>query len=148
MRDDSHSVLLLASIAHRLADRLVDRGNTGGRLRCGGIGGPALRRIDDLVRARLGEPIPRSPQLIELAEAAGLSVHHFIKAFRQSVGETPYAWVMRQRIERARALLTHRGEMVGDVALQTGFSSPAHFIDAFRRRLGVTPGAFQEAVLG
>ncbi len=148
MRDDGHSELLLASVAYQLAGRLVGYGHAGERLRCGGIRAPALRRIHDLVWARLGEPIPRSPPLIELAEAAGLSAHHFIKAFRQTVGETPYAWVLRQRIERARALLIRPDETVSNVAFQTGFSSPAHFVDVFRRRLGLTPGAFQEAVLG
>ena len=63
------------------------------------------------------------------------------------VRETPYAWVMRQRIERVRALLTQPGKTVGNVAFQTGFSSAAHFVAAFRQRLGMTPGIFKDAVL-
>ena len=105
------------------------------------------QRIDDLVRARLDEPMPSPPSLVELAQAAGVSKHHFIKAFRETVGETPYAWVMRQRIERARTLLTQPNETVSDVAFRTGFSSTAHFVASFRQRLGVTPGTFRTVVL-
>lgn len=147
---DSHSDLLLHSIGYRLAGILGQpgAGTPDGAPRRGGVAGPALQRIHDLVQARLDEPAPASPTLDELAQAAGVSKHHFIKAFRQTVGETPYAWVMRQRIERARALLAQPSGTVGDVAFQTGFSSAAHFVAAFRQRLGVTPGAFKEAVLG
>ena len=116
--------------------------------RRGGITSPALQRIHDLVQARLDEPVPASPTLDELARAAGVSKHHFIKAFREVVGDTPYAWVVRQRIARARARLPPPRGGVGDLAFQTGFSSAAHFVAAFRQRLGVTPGVFKEAVLG
>ncbi len=147
---DSHSDLLLHSIGYRLADILGQpgAGALNGPPRRGGITGPALQRIRDLVQARLDEPAPASPTLDELAQAAGVSKHHFIKAFREAVGETPYAWVMRQRIERARALLAQPSETVGDVAFQTGFSSAAHFVAAFRQRSGITPGVFKDAVLG
>ncbi len=149
LRDSgSHSDLLLHSIGYRLADILGQPGAPSGVSRRGGVTSPALQRICDLVQARLDQPLPASPTLDELAQAAGVSKHHFIKAFRETVGETPYAWVMRQRIERARALLTQPRETVSDVAFQTGFSSAAHFVAAFRQRLGVTPGAFKEAVLG
>lgn len=149
LRDgDNHSDLLLHSIGHRPADILGQAGPPTGASRRGGITSPALHRIHDLVQARLDEPTPASPTLNELAQAASVSKHHFIKAFRATVGETPYAWVMRHRIERARALLTQPSETVSDVAFQTGFSSAAHFVAAFRQRLGVTPGVFREAVLG
>ncbi len=151
LKDGSgHSDLLLHSIAFRIANILGRRGASvrDGAPRRGGISSPALKRVYDLVQARLDEPTPASPTLAELARAAGISKHHFIKAFREVVGETPYAWVVRQRIERARALLTQADATVGDVAFQTGFSSAAHLVAAFRQRLGVTPGAFKDAVLG
>ena len=149
LRDgSSHSELLLHSIGYRLADILAQtEARPDGAPRHGGITSPALQRVHDLVQARLDDVMPASPTLDELAQAAGVSKHHFIKAFRKVVGETPYAWVMRKRIERARALLTQPGGTVGDVAFQTGFNSAAHFVAAFRQRLGVTPGAFKEAIL-
>ena len=145
--DDSHSELLLHSVSYQLADVLGRARAPDGAPRRGGITRSALQRVHDLVQARLDEPLLAPPKLGEMAQAAGISKHHFIKAFRETVRETPYAWVMRQRIERARALLARSSQTVGDIAFQTGFSSPAHFAAAFRHRLGVTPGAFQKAVL-
>lgn len=141
---DSHADLLLQSIAYRLAGilgrpTLSAPGCASLRHR---LTGRAVRRVHELVQGRLAEPIPESPAL-----AAGVSKHHFIKAFRETVGETPYAWVTRQRIERARALLAQPGRTVNDVALQTGFNSAAHFVAVFRQRLGITPGAFKQAIL-
>ena len=145
--DDRQSDLLLHSVACRLAAILGQPAGGTPPSRRGGVTSTAFRRIDDLVRARLDEPMPSTPSLVELAQAAGVSKHHFIKAFRETVGETPYAWVMRQRIERARTLLTQPNETVSDVAFRTGFSSTAHFVASFRQRLGVTPGTFRTVVL-
>ncbi len=144
---DSQSDLLLYSIACRLAEVLGQAPCQPAASWRGGVTGTALGRINDLVQARLEEPVPSSPSLIELAEAAGLSKHHFIKAFRQTVGETPHAWVMRRRIERARTLLTQPDQTVGAVAFQAGFGSTAHFVASFRQQLGITPGVFRNAVL-
>ncbi len=78
--------------------------------------------------------------------AVGLSVHHFIKAFQQCEGETPYARVIACRIDKALTLLLRADSQVNQVAKQTGFSSPYHFVSVFRARVGVTPGAFRDAV--
>ncbi len=145
--NDAGSGLLLHSLSYRLAAILGQHEMRPAASRRGGITSAALKRINDLLQAQLDEATPASPTLDELAQATGLSKHHFIKAFRETVGETPYAWVMRRRIERARALLTQPSGTVGDVAFQTGFSSPAHFVAAFRQRFGVTPGVFKNAVL-
>ncbi len=144
---DSQSDLLLHSVACRLAEVLGRPSDRLAASRRGGVTSTALRRINDLVQARLEEPTSLSPSLVELAQAAGLSKHHFIKAFRETVGETPYAWVMRRRIEHARTLLTQPDQTVGAVAFQTGFGSTAHFVASFRQRLGITPGVFKDAVL-
>ncbi len=145
--DDRQSDLLLHSVACRLAGILGQPAGGTPASRRGGVTNTAFKRIDDLVRARLDEPMLSPPSLVELAQAAGVSKHHFIKAFRETMGETPYAWVMRQRIERARTLLTQPNETVSDVAFRTGFSSTAHFVASFRQRLGVTPGTFRTVVL-
>ena len=84
----------------------------------------------------------------ELAQAAGLSVHHFVKAFHQTEARTPYAGVLARRVDLALALLLRPQARVDWIAGQTGFSSPALFVSAFRRCLGVTPGAQRDAAAG
>ncbi len=88
------------------------------------------------------------PDVATLAAAAGLSVSHFIRTFRQMTGTTPHQHVMARRQQRAMALLVEPDLSVAAVADRLGFSSPAHFIATFRRRFGVTPGGYRVAVLG
>ena len=82
----------------------------------------------------------------ELAEAAGLSLHHFIKVCREAEGCTPHALLLQKRVERAIVLLSDRRARVNEIAMLTGFSSPSHFVSTFHRLTGVTPAAYREAV--
>jgi len=76
-----------------------------------------------------------------LAGTAGLSIHHFARAFRQSVGEPPHSYVLRRRIERAQEMLKQTDQPLAEIALAVGFSDHSHFARHFRRLVGVTPGA-------
>ena len=111
----------------------------------GGLSPSARRRVRALMdeRLRIDGCLPLT--LGELARAAGLSVHHFVKAFHQTEGRTPYASMLARRVDLALALLLQPTARVDWIAGQTGFSSPAHFVSAFRQRLGVTPGALRDA---
>jgi AraC family transcriptional regulator len=111
----------------------------------GGLSPSARRRVWALMDERLRADGCLPLALGELASAAGLSVHHFVKAFHQTEGRTPYASVLARRVDLALALLLQPKARVDWIAEQTGFSSPAHFVSAFRQRLGVTPGALHDA---
>ena len=99
--------------------------------RIGGISPAARRRVHALVDERLQADGCSPLAVDELARAAGLSVHHFIKAFRQTEGGTPHAKVIARRLDHALSLLLQANARVDWIALQTGFSSPR----AFRERL-------------
>ena len=132
----------------RAANRFyLSRAHFGGHLHRGGLRSTARRRIERLIESRLNAPLRCALDVGELAAAAGLSVSHFIRAFRQTAGTTPHQHVMACRHQRAMALLSDPGLSVAEVADSVGFSSPAHFVASFRTRLGVTPGAYREAVL-
>ena len=111
----------------------------------GGLSPAARRRVHALMEERLRAEWCSPLSLRELARAAGLSVPHFVRAFRQTEGRTPHADVIARRLDLALTLLLQPKARVDWVAGQTGFSSPAHFVSAFRRRLGVTPGALRDA---
>lgn len=148
-RGEPDDPLLLASSIYRIAEQIarpVEIEST--RLTRGGLAPAARRRVDELITARLEQEGAGSPRLDELAAAAGLSIHHFIKAFRQDAGVTPHLHVLDLRIQRAMGLLAKPIATVGEVSHRMGFASPSHFVSAFRRRMGVTPGAFRKAVLG
>lgn len=99
-----------------------------------------LTRVLAYIRAHLAEDLP----LEDLAAVAGTSTSHFARAFRQSAGDTPHRFVVRQRIAYARELLRTGGREIGlvEAAYQTGFSSQSHLTRSFRAVCGMTPGEF------
>jgi AraC-like DNA-binding protein len=80
-----------------------------------------------------------------MAKEVGLSVFHFIRAFRQATGLTPYAYIQQERLRLAQELMTEGGSLAR-IALLTGFADQSHFTRAFKRRLGMTPGVFMRGL--
>jgi AraC family transcriptional regulator len=110
----------------------------------GGLAPAALRRVEDLISVALEEA--SSPSLFDMASAAGLSVTHFVRAFRYEKGVAPHKYLVRRRMERAMSLLRSAHVPVAEVADKAGFSTVAHFVATFRSAMGVTPGAVREAL--
>ncbi len=82
--------------------------------------------------------------LEELAEVAGLSRAHLIRAFRKEFHITPHAFLTDVRVRQARMLL-RLGRPIAEVAFDCGFADQAHFSRHFKSRIGVTPGQFRVA---
>lgn len=83
--------------------------------------------------------IARDLTLAELAREAGISVHHFVRRFRQRMSLTPFAHLTRLRIEMAQRLLRTSDTPVSEVAVLCGYSNPGAFSSAFNRQLGQSP---------
>jgi AraC-like DNA-binding protein len=98
-----------------------------------------LLRAKDLADARYFEPL----DVDELARAAGLSRAHFSREFRRAFGETPHAYLVTRRLERAAALLRSTDRSVADVCLSVGLRSVGSFTTAFTRTFGVPPTAYR-----
>ncbi|WP_187968023.1 AraC family transcriptional regulator [Aquibium microcysteis] len=107
----------------------------------GGLSGAQLKLVFDFVDSRLGAEV----SLDDMAAVARLSRFHFARAFKKSVGEPPYAYVLRQRIERAKVLLKTTKMQVNEVAVSTGFKTASHFVRAFQQAVGTSPGSFRRA---
>jgi len=97
-----------------------------------------LKRVLEFVEAHMNEHVTLSM----LAGAAGASAYHFSRAFKNSVGVTPYQYVLRRRVERALELLRASGKSQSEVAAVCGFSDSRHLTRAFRRLTGRSPGYF------
>ena len=78
-----------------------------------------------------------------MAAVAGLSPNHFSKLFKRSTGLPPHQYVIRERTEKAKALLTGTDLPVSVVAQDCGFSDQAHLTRHFRRLVGTTPARFR-----
>ncbi|MBI4899967.1 MAG: helix-turn-helix transcriptional regulator [Actinobacteria bacterium] len=79
----------------------------------------------------------------QIARASYMSPAHFSRQFRRAYGETPYAYLMTRRIERAKSLL-RRGDMsVTDVCMAVGCTSLGSFSARFTELVGQTPSAYR-----
>jgi len=99
------------------------------------------------ILARLKEHIETnldgSLTIAELANLAGLSLSHFARSFRRSVGVPPHSYVKQRRVARAREMLAATNLPVAEIALVLGFSDQSHFTRRFREITGVPPGAYR-----
>ena len=103
-----------------------------------------LCRVRDLLRECHAEPV----SLLDCATEAELSPWHLLRAFRQTFGETPHAYLTRVRVERAKHLLAVTGRSVTDVCLDVGFSSLGTFSTLFKRHVGWSPAAYRRRARG
>lgn len=110
-----------------------------GTLRRGALAPWQLRRAQEMLAADL---VGRT-SLHDVAEACGLSMSYFSRAFKASTGWTPHSWLQAQRIDRARGLLLDTRLPLADVALQSGFADQSHFSRVFKSTAGQTPGAWR-----
>src|SRR3546814_9283188 len=83
--------------------------------------------------------------LTELAESAGFSRFHFLRAFRREVGVTPHAYLTGRRIAAAKRLLDG-DQALSEVALACGFYDQSHFSRSFKGCSGVTPGQYRRGL--
>lgn len=97
-----------------------------------------LRSVVDFIQSNLMENI----SLLALAEQANVSPFHFARQFRATVGVPPHQFVLRQRVQRALALLKAGKLPLAQIAVESGFHDQPHFIRAFRKVLGMTPGMY------
>lgn len=98
-----------------------------------------LRRARDLMDREYAGPL----DVAAVARAALMSPAHFSRQFRAAYGETPYAYLMTRRIERAKALLRRGDLSVTDVCMAVGCSSLGSFSARFTELVGQTPTAYR-----
>jgi AraC family transcriptional regulator len=105
----------------------------------GGLATWQKRRAQELLRANLSGELA----LEQLASECGLSLSHFSRAFRASMGVPPHQWLQLCRIDRAKHLLRGRDLPLSQVGLACGFSDQSHFTRAFTKATGTSPGAWR-----
>jgi AraC family transcriptional regulator len=110
----------------------------------GGLGPARLRRIRELVDAKIEAEL----SLDKMAQSVGLSTAHFARMFRKSTGQTPHQFVLRQRLERAKAMLRAPDSRILDVAVACGFKTQQHFAQVFRDVCGISPTGYRQDFLG
>jgi AraC-like DNA-binding protein len=98
-----------------------------------------LLRAKDVADARYAESL----DVNDLAGAAGLSRAHFSREFRRAFGESPHAYLLTRRLERAAALLRSTDRTVADICFSVGLKSVGSFTTSFTRAYGRSPTAYR-----
>src|SRR5918992_6311393 len=98
-----------------------------------------LLRAKDLADARCFEPLG----VDDLARAACLSRAHFSREFRRAFGESPHAYLLTRRLERAAALLRTTDHRVADICFSVGLQSVGSFTTSFTRHFSASPTVYR-----
>lgn len=101
-----------------------------------------LKEIIDYIQENLDKKLTQK----ELSSLACMSPHYFASLFKQSMGMTPYQYVMECRIEKAKQLLLKRKLRIVEVCAEVGFQNQSHFTRVFRQYTKMTPKKFRDEV--
>ncbi|WP_145910193.1 helix-turn-helix transcriptional regulator [Kitasatospora viridis] len=103
-----------------------------------------LRRVKDRIDREYAQPL----NVEALARGVNMSAGHLSRQFKAAYGESPYAYLMTRRIERAKALLRRGDLSVTEVCFEVGCASLGTFSTRFTELVGMSPSAYRQSVEG
>ena len=98
-----------------------------------------LRRVRDRIDREYAQPL----DVEALARGAHMSAGHLSRQFKLAYGESPYAYLMTRRIERAMALLRRGDLSVTEVCFEVGCASLGTFSTRFTELVGMSPSSYR-----
>ena len=114
------------------------RGNESLALR-GGLAPWQVKRVATYIDSNIDSQF----RVADLACIVRLSTSHFCRVFRQSFGETLFAYITRQRIRRAQVIMRSSVDSLSQIALDCGMYDHAHLTRVFRKIVGINPGMWR-----
>ncbi|MBV6627994.1 MAG: helix-turn-helix transcriptional regulator [Rivularia sp. (in: Bacteria)] len=106
----------------------------------GGLSDYKLKEVTDYIQENLDKKLTQA----ELSSIVCMSPHYFATLFKQSMGITPYEYVMKSRIEKAKQLLLKRDLTIVEICSEVGFQNQSHFTRVFRQYTKTTPKRFRD----
>ena len=101
-----------------------------------------LAQVIEYITENLGSDL----SVGDLASIARMGLSGFARSFKATVGVTPHAYLLQERIEKAKRLLAANHFSMADIALESGFGSQAHFTTVFHKMVGATPRAYRRCL--
>ena len=99
-------------------------------------------RAKEILRSRMDGTL----SIADVAEACNLSRSHFIRAFRESTGQTPHQWLLKHRVELALGHMLGSQMPLAEIAHVCGFADQSHFTRVFTQAMGSPPGSWRRQV--
>lgn len=129
---NSHSLLVgFANYLLRLYLEQEQLSNNSGM----GITPFQLARIKSFIADHIDETI----NISLLSKISNLSLHHFMRMFKRTTGETPHQFVNRLKMEHAKELLKDTDQSIIQVGMEVGVNNPSHFSQLFKTKFGTSP---------
>jgi AraC-like DNA-binding protein len=113
----------------------IDRRSGANDSETGGLAGWQIVRV----RAFIDKNLHSTIHTKDLSAVARRSAAHFARSFKHSFGESPHAYVMRRRLEKACHLMITSSESLSQIALSVGFSDQSHLCKRFKQVIGQSP---------
>jgi AraC family transcriptional regulator len=138
-------IFYVEHLLHALAARLIRSGTSNDRkknLAAEKLPSGALRRLLERIHSGSVDKL----NLASLAKEAGYSKRQLLRVFRASTGFSPYQYLLRLRLDRAKQLMRKSTLSLLDIAIESGFNSNAHLTNAFRQQVGVTPSYYRRSL--
>ncbi|MCK1737851.1 helix-turn-helix transcriptional regulator [Bradyrhizobium sp. 138] len=110
----------------------------------GGLAPWQVKRACERLESDLGGKL----SLQTIASELDLSVSHFSRAFRSAVGMPPHQWLLHQRVNAAKQLMSVRGLPLSEIAISAGFANQSHFTRVFSSIVGVSPAVWRRQTSG
>ena len=137
-RDQEAAKASLATASHILQAEL-ERCTAANGSTTGGLAAWQIARV----RAYIDRNLHRTIHIRDLSAVARRSKAHFSRKFKLAVGESPHAFVVRRRLERASHLMMTSAASLSEIALSVGFSDQAHLCRLFRQAFGQSPASWR-----
>ncbi|MEA2882818.1 MAG: AraC family transcriptional regulator [Bradyrhizobium sp.] len=136
---DRHAAKASLVTASHILQSEIDRRSGAGSLRKGGLAAWQILRV----RAYIDGNMERTIHIRDLSAVARRSPAHFSRKFKLAVGESPHAYVVKRRLERACHLMITSAASLSEIALSVGFSDQAHLCRLFRQAFGQSPAQWR-----
>ncbi len=140
LEEDVENENMVFALGNYLLKLMCEQEQLGDCLKMG-ISPFQIRNIHKYIEEKIDAPISTG----ELSRIAGLSVHHFIRMFKRTTGETPHQCVTRFKLDQAKELLLNTRDNITQVGMGVGFDNPSHFSQLFKSNCGISPLKFRKA---
>ena len=137
-RDQEAAKASLATASHILQAE-IERCTAANGSTTGGLAAWQIARV----RAYIDRNLHRTIHIRDLSAVARRSKAHFSRKFKLAVGESPHAFVVSRRLERASHLMMTSAASLSEIALSVGFSDQAHLCRLFRQAFGQSPASWR-----
>lgn len=92
----------------------------------------------------INDHITEKIEIQQLTEMTKWSHHHFIRTFTKYINQTPYQYILKKKIEKAKAIICESDTSLAIIAIELGFASYSNFCNAFKKETGKTPETFRK----